>query len=81
MRLNVGGFAKCSEFVMILFRSDWTPAASGAAFMVPSIVAAFYLPKYAIGIVDKGYIRKTMLRVSFLAAIVAIVKALRLLNS
>jgi hypothetical protein len=45
--------------------------------MVPGLVAGFYLSKYAIGIVDRGYIRKVMLGVSFLAAIMVIVKTLR----
>ena len=48
------------------------------SYMVPGIVVGFYLSKYAIGIVDKGYIRKAMLGVSFLAAIIVIVKALKL---
>jgi len=43
------------------------------SYMVPGIVAGFYLSKYAIGMVDKGYIRKAMLGVSFLAAIMVIV--------
>jgi uncharacterized membrane protein YfcA len=45
--------------------------------MLPGIVAGFYLSKYAIGIVEKGYIRKAMLGVSLLAAIMVIVKALK----
>lgn len=48
------------------------------SYMVPGIVAGFYLSKYAIGIVDKGYIRKAVLGVSFLAAIMVIGKALKL---
>jgi hypothetical protein len=44
---------------------------------LPGLVAGFYLSKYAIGIVDRGYIRKVMLGVSFLAAIMVIVKTLR----
>jgi uncharacterized membrane protein YfcA len=47
------------------------------SYMVPGIVAGFYLSKYAIGIVDRGYIRKAMLGVSFLAAIMVIVKTLK----
>ena len=47
------------------------------SYMVPGIVAGFYLSKYAIGIVDRGYTRKVMLGVSFLAAIMVIVKTLR----
>ena len=46
--------------------------------MVPGIVVGFYLSKYAIGFVDKGYIRKAVLGVSFLAAIMVIIKALKL---
>ena len=46
-------------------------------YMVPGIVLGFYLSKYAISFVDKGYIRKAMLGVSFLTAIMVIVKALR----
>jgi len=48
------------------------------SYMVPGIIAGFYLSKYAISFVDKGYIRKAMLGVSFLAAIVVIIKALKL---
>jgi len=44
--------------------------------MVPGIVVGFYLSKYAIGIVDSGHIRKAMLAVSFLAAIMVVIKAL-----
>jgi uncharacterized membrane protein YfcA len=47
------------------------------SYMVPGIVAGIYLAKYAIRFVDKGYIRKAMMGVSFLAAIAVIVKALR----
>jgi hypothetical protein len=45
--------------------------------MVPGIVAGFYLSKYAIGIVDRRYIRKAVLGISFLAAILVIVKTLK----
>ena len=48
--------------------------------MVPGIVAGFYLSKFAIGFVDKGYIRKAILSVSFLAAIMVVVKALKFYN-
>jgi uncharacterized membrane protein YfcA len=44
--------------------------------MVPGIVIGFYLSKHALGVVDKGYIRKAMLAVSFLAAIMVVIKAL-----
>ena len=45
--------------------------------MVPGILAGFYLSKFTIGIVDKGYIRKAVLGVSFLAAVMVIIKALK----
>ena len=50
------------------------------SYMVPGIVAGFYLSKCAIDIVDNGYIRKAVLGVSFLAAIAVIFKALKILN-
>ena len=46
------------------------------SYMMPGILVGFYLSKFAIGVVDKGYIRKAVLGVSFLAAIVVIIKAL-----
>ena len=45
--------------------------------MVPGIVPGFYLSEYAIGFIDKGYIRKAMLGVSFLAAMMVIFNALK----
>jgi len=45
------------------------------SYMVPGIFIGFFLSKYAIGFVDKGYIRKAMLGVSFLAAVMVIFKA------
>ena len=47
-------------------------------YMVPGILLGFYLSKYAIGFIDKGYIRRAMLAVSFLAAVVVIIKAVNL---
>jgi uncharacterized membrane protein YfcA len=47
------------------------------SYMLPGIVVGFYLSKYAIGMIDKGHIRKAMLGVSFLAAIMVIIRALK----
>ena len=47
-------------------------------YMVPGIILGFYLSKYAIVILDNGYTKKAMLSVSFLAAIVVVINALRL---
>ena len=47
------------------------------SYMVSGIVAGFYLSKYAIGMVDKGYIRKAVLGVSLLAAVLVIDKTLK----
>ena len=47
------------------------------SYMVPGIGAGFYFSKYAIGVVDKGYIRKAVLGVSFLATVMVIVNALK----
>jgi len=44
--------------------------------MLIDIPLGFCLSKYATGIVDNGYISKAMLGVSFLAAIMVIIKAL-----
>ncbi len=45
--------------------------------MVTGVVAGFYLSKYAIDVVDKGYIRKAVFSPSFWAAIAVIIKALK----
>jgi uncharacterized membrane protein YfcA len=46
------------------------------AYLVPGILVGFYLSKSAVGFVDRGYLRKILLSVSFLAGILVIVKAL-----
>ena len=44
-------------------------------YMVPGILIGFYLSKYAVEFVDRRYMRKAMLSVSFLAGIIVIIKA------
>lgn len=46
------------------------------AYMVPGVLIGFYLSQYAVDYVDRGYIRKAMLSVSFLAGILVVVKAI-----
>ena len=43
-------------------------------YLVPGILLGFYLSKYAVDVADRGYIRKAMLTVSFLAGLVVIIK-------
>lgn len=45
-------------------------------YMVPGILIGFYLSRYAVGYVDRGYIRKALLSVSFFAGILVIAKAI-----
>jgi uncharacterized protein len=44
-------------------------------YMVPGVLIGFYLSKYAVGFVDRGYMRKAMLSVSFLAGVIVVIKA------
>ena len=46
------------------------------AYMVPGVLIGFYLSQYAVEFVDRGYMRKVLLSVSFLAGILVIVKAI-----
>ena len=46
------------------------------AYLVPGILIGFYLSNYAVGFVDRGYLRKMLLSVSFMAGILVIFKAL-----
>ena len=46
------------------------------AYLVPGILVGFYLSKHAVGFVDRGYLRKILLSVSFMAGILVIIKAL-----
>ena len=46
------------------------------AYLIPGILVGFYLSKYAVGFVDRGYLRKLLLAVSFVAGILVIIKAL-----
>ena len=45
-------------------------------YMVPGVLIGFYLSKYAVDIVDRRYIRKAMLSVSFLAGILVVLKVI-----
>ena len=45
------------------------------ALMVPGVLIGFYLSRYGIDFIDRGYMRKATLSVSFLAGILVIVKA------
>lgn len=44
-------------------------------YMVPGVLIGFYLSKYAVDFVDRRYIRKAMLSVSFLAGLLVVIKA------
>lgn len=46
------------------------------AYMVPGVLIGFYLSKYAVDFVDRGYIRKAMLSVSLLAGVLVVIKAI-----
>ncbi len=43
--------------------------------MIPGVLIGFYLSRYAVDFVDRGYMRKAMLSVSFVAGILVIIKA------
>ena len=46
------------------------------AYLVPGILVGFYLSNFAVGFVDRGYVRRILLSVSFLAGILVMIKAL-----
>ena len=46
------------------------------AYLVPGILVGFYLSNFAVGFVDRGYLRRILLTVSLLAGILVMIKAL-----
>ena len=45
-------------------------------YLVPGVLVGFYLSKYAVDFVDRSYMRKAMLSVSFVAGLLVMIKAI-----
>lgn len=45
-------------------------------YLVPGVLLGFYLSQYAVDLVDRRYMRKTMLSVSFVAGLLVMIKAI-----
>lgn len=45
-------------------------------YLIPGVLIGFYLSKYAVGYVDRRYMRGAMLSVSFIAGLVVLIRAI-----
>lgn len=79
IRATLSGFFVLGTLLSILFLSIAGKVTLNDfrlfLYMVPGVLIGFYLSKYAVGFVDRGYMRKAMLSVSFLAGILVVIKA------